>query len=162
MAAAARYYQRAKNAVHALQALLMFIGAIITIAIYTKGGKSDGRINYFFVLVRALPPSHEVQQNNRPQCFLSIPILIYQTACPMYPRTKRFSNAYAHAGIDALWTILWFAAWVGVVVFVHQGSHSAKDWKSGDHLCETFNSAWGPTSKCKLGQGAIGMGLIIW
>ena len=46
-----RYYQRGKNVVHALQALVIFIGAIVTIAIYTKGGKGDGRINYYFVLV---------------------------------------------------------------------------------------------------------------
>ena len=161
MAAAASYYQRAKNAVHALQALFIFIGAIITIAIYTKGGKGDGRINYFFGLVRSLPLSYEVRKTNRPQCFLSIPVLIYQTAVPVFPRTKRYSNPYAHVGIDALWMLLWFAAWVGEAVFVNQGSHSAKDWKSGDHLCEAFNSDWGPTSKCKLGQGATGMGFFV-
>ena len=49
-----RYYQRGKNVVHALQALVIFIGAIVTIAIYTKGGKGDGGINYFFVLVSTL------------------------------------------------------------------------------------------------------------
>jgi len=51
MAAIARYYQRAKNGVHALQALIIFIGACITIAMFTKGGISDGRINYYFALV---------------------------------------------------------------------------------------------------------------
>ena len=51
MAAIARYYQKAKNGVHALQALIIFIGAAITIALYTKGGQGDGRINYYFVLV---------------------------------------------------------------------------------------------------------------
>ena len=48
----APYYQRAKKGIHALQALIIFIGALITIAIFTKGGQGDGRINYYFVLVR--------------------------------------------------------------------------------------------------------------
>ena len=51
MVAIARYYQRAKNGIHALQALIIFLGAVITIAIYAKSGQSDGRINYYFALV---------------------------------------------------------------------------------------------------------------
>ena len=51
MVAIDRYYQRGKNVVHALQALLIFLGALVTIAIYTKGGNGDGRVNYYFVLV---------------------------------------------------------------------------------------------------------------
>lgn len=51
MAPLARYYQPAKNGVHALQGLLIFVAAIITIAMFTKGGQSDGRITYYFVLV---------------------------------------------------------------------------------------------------------------
>ena len=48
-----QYYQRGKNVVHALQALIIFLGAIVTIAIYTKGGGHDGRIDYYFLLVSA-------------------------------------------------------------------------------------------------------------
>ena len=51
MVSIAKYYQRAKNGVHALQALIIFIGAVITIAIFVKSGQGDGRINYYFVLV---------------------------------------------------------------------------------------------------------------
>ena len=51
MVAIEKYYQRGKNLVHALQGLLIFLGAIVTIAIFAKGGKGDGRINYYFVLV---------------------------------------------------------------------------------------------------------------
>jgi len=54
MVSTARYYQLAKNGVHALQALLVFIGAAITIAVFTKEGQSDGRITYYFVLVSSL------------------------------------------------------------------------------------------------------------
>ena len=47
----AQYYQRAKNVIHAIQALAIFIAWAITIAILTKGGKLDGRIWYYFALV---------------------------------------------------------------------------------------------------------------
>ena len=42
------------------------------------------------------------------------------------------------------------------------GSHSAKDWKKKDHLCDVFNENYGSVSKCKLGQGAIILGVILW
>ena len=55
-----QYYQRGKNVVHALQALIIFLGAIITIAIYTKGGGHDGRIDYYFLLVSTPFIMHEI------------------------------------------------------------------------------------------------------
>ena len=55
-----RYYQRGKNVVHALQALVIFLGAIVTIAIYTRGGKGDGRIDYYFLLVSTPFIFHEL------------------------------------------------------------------------------------------------------
>ena len=61
MVAIEKYYQRGKNVVHALQALVIFLGAIVTIAIFTKGGKGDGRINYYFVLVSTASIFHEVR-----------------------------------------------------------------------------------------------------
>ena len=106
------------------------------------------------------PCSTNPIHTNRQQCFLSIPILIYQTAIPIFPRVKRFSHAYVHAVLDALWMILWFAAFIAVAVWVHDGSRAAKDWKSGDSSCEVF--AWGPVGKCKLGKASIGMGVVVW
>lgn len=47
----AQYYQRAKNVIHAIQALAIFVAWAITIAIVTKEGKLDGRIWYYFTLV---------------------------------------------------------------------------------------------------------------
>ena len=94
------------------------------------------------------------------QCWCCIPALIYQTASPVFRRIRRFSNAYVHAVIDIVYTILWLAAFACLVAWVEQGSHAAKDWKSKDNLCEKF--AWGPVSKCKLGQDAWILGFIIW
>ena len=62
MVAIEKYYQRGKNVVHALQALVIFLGAIVTIAIFTKGGEGDGRINYYFVLVNTPSVFHEIRR----------------------------------------------------------------------------------------------------
>lgn len=52
--APSRYYQRAKNGIHALQALLILILATLTIAVFTQESQGDGRIRYAFVLVSIL------------------------------------------------------------------------------------------------------------
>lgn len=64
--------------------------------------------------------------------------------------------------LDIIFVILWFAAFIGDAVWVKDGSHSAKDWKSSDHLCDKFNDSFGSVSKCKLGQAALVLGVIIW
>lgn len=46
-----QYYQRVKNLIHAIQALAIFIAWAISIAILTKGGRTDGRVRYYFALV---------------------------------------------------------------------------------------------------------------
>ena len=137
-----RMYQRTKNMVHAVQALLIFVAAMITIAIFTKDGPSDGRITYFFVL-----------------CLISTVLLIYQTAFPTFQRSKRFSNAYAHATIDVLLSILWFAAFIGEVVWAKNGTEAGKDFKDGDNICQVFG--YGPTDKCHLGQVTTWFGVVI-
>ena len=43
--------QRTKNVVHGIQALIIFLAWAVTIAVFTKDGKTDGRTKYFFILV---------------------------------------------------------------------------------------------------------------
>lgn len=138
-----RVYQRAKNIIHAVQALLIFVATMITIAIMTKDGQSDTRITYYLAL-----------------CLLCIPSLIYQTAFPSFQRSKRFTNAYVHAIIDLLLTMLWFAAFIGEVVWAKDGTQAAKDFKRGDSICQVFG--YGPTDKCKTGQVTMIFGVVIW
>ena len=135
-------YQITKNIIHALQALLMFVAAMITIAIFTQGGASDGRISYFFAL-----------------CLISILFLLYQTIFPTLERSKRFSNAYAHATIDVLFSILWFAAFIGEIVWAKDGTQAGKDFKDGDSICQVFG--YGPVNKCNLGQITMWFGVVI-
>ncbi|KAG7005228.1 hypothetical protein G7Y79_00021g050950 [Physcia stellaris] len=130
-------YQHIKNTVHGLQGLSVLVAWIITIAVFTRPGRSGGQTRYFFAL-----------------CWITIPILIYQTAVPTFNRTKRFSNAYAHAALDVLFTILWLAAFAAVAAWTNQGISKVKDRKDNEKGCDKF--AFGSTGKCKLSQGSIG------
>lgn len=57
MNAIARHYQRVKNGIHALQAVIIFIGVAVTPAIFIEDGPGDGRISYYFGLVcNSVPP----------------------------------------------------------------------------------------------------------
>ena len=56
--------QRGKNAIHGLQALIIFISWVLTIAVFTKTGQTDGRSKYYFTLVsilqaRKFPNAHK-------------------------------------------------------------------------------------------------------
>ena len=46
------HYQRVKQAIHGVQGLAVFVAWVITIAGFTREGKSGGQIKYFFALVR--------------------------------------------------------------------------------------------------------------
>ena len=43
---------KGKNYIHGLQGLIIFLAWALTIAVFTKTGKTDGRTKYYFVLVR--------------------------------------------------------------------------------------------------------------
>ena len=140
--ARARLYQRAKNVVHGIQLLVILIGVTLTIVILTKGPK-DSRLTYYFVL-----------------CLLSFPFLIYQTIFPVVKLTRRLANAYVHLAFDLILVVLWLSGFVAEIVWIKDGSKAAEDWKKGDKVCEKFG--WGPTSRCKLGQGTVIIGIVIW
>ncbi|KAL8771431.1 MAG: hypothetical protein Q9209_003099 [Squamulea sp. 1 TL-2023] len=135
--------QKTKIVLHGVQGLVIFLAWAITISIFTKDGSTDGRIKYFFAL-----------------CWFCIPLLIYQTAIPQFNRVKRFSNAYAHAVIDVLLAIFWFAAFISVATWTREGINKgvARPGKKG---CDIF--AWGGgASKCHLSQATIGMGVVLF
>ena len=51
-----QHYQRIKNGVHGIQGLGIVVAWIITIAVFTRPGKSGGQTKYFFALVRPFIP----------------------------------------------------------------------------------------------------------
>ncbi|KAL8685167.1 MAG: hypothetical protein Q9224_005934, partial [Gallowayella concinna] len=134
--------QKSKIVLHGLQGLVIFLSWAIIISIFTKDGSTDGRVKYFFAL-----------------CWFCIPLLIYQAAIPQFDRVKRFSNAYAHAAIDVLLVVFWFAAFISVATWTREGLK--KGVGRPDHKgCDAF--AWGGgASKCHLSQAIIGMGVVL-
>ncbi|KAL8713632.1 MAG: hypothetical protein Q9225_006733, partial [Loekoesia sp. 1 TL-2023] len=132
---------KVKVALHGVQGLVIFLAWAVTIAIFTKPGSTDGRTKFFFAL-----------------CWFCIPLLIYQTGIPQFNRTKRFSNAYAHAAIDVLLAIFWFAAFISVATWTNEGIKKGVG-RPGKKGCDAF--AWGTGSKCHLSQATIGMGVVL-
>jgi len=140
------YIQKCKVVAHSLQAVLVFVATVLTIAVMTKEGSIKGATKYFLAM-----------------CFFSIPAIIYLVMVPMWSRASRFASAYAFLAVDALYTILWFAAFVAVAIWNSNGiKQGAKEKKiaDNDRSCATF--AYGSESKCKVSKAAVGMGIIIF
>ena len=103
-------------------------------------------------------------------------MLIYQTMVPMWERARRFSNIYAFATLDVLFTaggpepidpamltslqVFWFAAFVAMAVWNAAGiSAGAAAAKVSSGNCSTF--AFGPEEKCELAKATASMGAVI-
>ncbi|KAI9673252.1 MAG: hypothetical protein M1829_004317 [Trizodia sp. TS-e1964] len=141
------YLQKAKNAAHIFQTLLIFIVWAITIAVLRGDGSTDGRSKWYFAVVG---------------CWLSLPALIYVAMVPAWPRSQKFANAYAFAVIDTLFTIFWFSAFIAVASWnssgIQEGARALNiDENAGN--CSTF--AYGPQNKCDLSKATVGLGVII-
>lgn len=68
--------QKTKVVLHGLQGFVIFLSWAIIIAIFTKDGSTDGRIKYFFALVRdlcRLPPALTSHQKLKADC---LPVLV--------------------------------------------------------------------------------------
>ncbi len=56
-----------------------------------------------------------------PQCFLSVPPIVYQTLTPRFERSRRWANPYAFAALDIVYTILWLSAFASVAAYNSSG-----------------------------------------
>ena len=74
-----QYYQRTKNAIHAIQAIAIFVAWALTIAILTKNGKLDGRIWYYFALVS------NYKGISLRNCQANAPAVLVLHTCPHLP-----------------------------------------------------------------------------
>lgn len=81
---------------------------------------------------------------------------------PMWSRCRRFANAYAFLSVDALYTILWFAAFISIAMWNAAGiREGAKDKKvkDGEGNCTTFK--YGSEQKCNLSRATVGLGAVV-
>jgi hypothetical protein len=80
----------------------------------------------------------------------------------MWSRAARFANAYAFLAVDALYTVLWFAAFIAVALWNSSGiKQGAKERNIPDNErnCTTFK--WGSESKCNVSKASVGVGVVI-
>ncbi|KAH7122404.1 hypothetical protein B0J11DRAFT_337580 [Dendryphion nanum] len=141
------YIQKCKVVAHVFQFFLIFITGCITLAVLTKGGETGGATKFYFAL-----------------CFLSGPAIIYLVMTPMWSRAQRFANAYAFLSLDALYTILWFAAFIAVAMYnaqgIREGAKAANNGDDSNGNCTTFK--YGPEDKCSLSRVTVGMGAAVF
>lgn len=81
---------------------------------------------------------------------------------PMWSRAARFANAYAFLSIDAVYTVLWFAAFISIAMWNSKGLREGAKEENGDEdngNCTTFK--FGPEAKCKLSRATVGMGAVV-
>jgi translocation protein SEC72 len=133
-------YSKIKNVVHAFQGALLVLAMILTVAILTRPGETDGRVGWYFAL-----------------CWLTIPILVYLVMVPMWSRARRFSNVYAYATLDGLSTFLWLTAWASTASYVASGKGKGDDDKKKG--CDNFK--YGSPGRCKLSTGVTFLGVMI-
>lgn len=81
----------------------------------------------------------------------------------MWSRTQRFSSIYAFVSLDALFTILWLAAFAAVASWVRAGvSQGATDAKISYSAANCTVFAYGTETKCHLGNAATGFGAVVF
>lgn len=140
------YIQKCKVVAHVFQILLVFIAGCLTLAVITKDGGTGSATKYYIAL-----------------CFLTGPGIIYLAMVPAWRRTKRFANVYAFLALDALYTILWFAAFIAVAMWNSKGiRNGAVDAGAGKNNgnCTTFK--FGNETKCKLSRSTVGLGAVVF
>ncbi|KIW71108.1 hypothetical protein PV04_03313 [Phialophora macrospora] len=131
-------FGKIKHLIHFGQAGILFLCWVLTIALLTRPGSTDGRVGWYFGL-----------------CWLTIPILIYLVMVPMWSRARRFANVYAFASLDSFSVILWLSAWAAVASYVSSGK--GKGEKEGKSGCDNFK--YGSPGRCKLSEAIIVFGV---
>ncbi|KAE9991579.1 hypothetical protein Vi05172_g12942 [Venturia inaequalis] len=139
--------QKVKMAIHTAQALMIFILACITIAVFTMG-KTGGGSKWMFAV-----------------CWLSVPALIYLAAVPLWTRAENLAKAIWFAAVDTLFAIFWLSAVIAVAVYkragVNQGASDLKlDASKGN--CTIYAASYGLPKQCNLSHASSIMGLFVF
>jgi hypothetical protein len=80
----------------------------------------------------------------------------------MWSRAAKFANAYAFFSVDAVYTVLWFAAFISIAMWNSKGIKNGAKEKGLDKSagnCSTYK--YGPEKKCELSRATIGMGAMV-
>ncbi|KAI9818379.1 MAG: hypothetical protein M1827_000437 [Pycnora praestabilis] len=78
---------------------------------------------------------------------------------PQWSRTLKFANPYAFAGVDVLFAILWFCAYIAVSTWNWDGISAGQAKKMKGTGCQQF--AYGSTESCDLSRVTVWLGAFI-
>jgi len=101
-------------------------------------------------------------------CWLNVPTLIYLTMSPRFPRTKILAHPYWLMGMNSLYSILWFAAFVSLSVYTNNGINAGESKETDENKkraggCAVFQAGTGETEKaCKMNKSGIGLAVCMW
>jgi len=115
--------QKIKTGVHAVQLFLMLVTWIMDIVVFNKASIGSN-VGWHFGL-----------------CFLTLIPIVFLTMTPRFPRTRKFANPYALAGVDLLFAILWLSAFASVT---------------------NWNAKGNCGKACGVSKGVSGVSFIIW
>jgi hypothetical protein len=142
---------KANLALHIIQALWSVVVMGVVIASMSAKGPASGAIKYMFTM-----------------CWFAVPALVYLTQAPRFPRTKMFAHPYWVIGVNTIFSILWFAAFVSVAGYTNGGISDGEGKEKDEKIkkeggCALFPAGTGEDPKaCKMNQAAVGLGVILW
>ncbi|KAA8893718.1 hypothetical protein FN846DRAFT_895739 [Sphaerosporella brunnea] len=142
---------KAMLGLHALQAVWSIVVMGVMGASMLQDGPTSGAAKFIFTL-----------------CWLNIPTLIYLTMSPRFPRTKNLAHPYWLFGMNTLYAIFWFAAFVALSVYTNNGISVGESKETDQKLkqqggCAVFKAGTGETEKaCTLNKSAVGLSVFMW
>lgn len=78
------------------------------------------------------------------------------------------AHPYWVIGINTIFTIFWFAAFVSLAVYTNKGISAGEEKEKDDKIkaaggCALFPAGTGETEKaCKLNRSGVGLGVFMW
>jgi len=143
--------QKANFILHIVQAIWSVVVIGVVVASMSADGPTSGAAKYMFTM-----------------CWLAAPALIYLTQAPRFERTKMFAHPYWVIGINTIFSILWFAAFVSLASYTNNGIASGEQKEKDEKIkaeggCALFPAGTGEAVKaCNMNRTAVGLAVVLW
>jgi len=142
---------KANLGLHAAQAIWSVFVMGVVISSLTASGPSSGATKFMFAMI-----------------WLSIPGLIYLTQAPRFERTKMFAHPFWVVGVNTIYSIMWFSAFVAIASYTNNGISDGESKEQDEKIrnqggCALFPAGTGEAVRaCKMNRAAVGLGVILW
>ncbi|TGZ77882.1 hypothetical protein EX30DRAFT_398276 [Ascodesmis nigricans] len=146
-----RLLQKASIGMHIAQMLFSVVVMGVMAASMLQDGRASGPARFMFALT-----------------WLSLPGHIYLVMTPRFQRTRMLAHPYWVLGINVIYTIFWFAAFIALATYTNKGISNGKNKEKDDKIkdkggCALFPAGTGETEKaCSLNKSGVGLGVFMW